>query len=325
MYTYLLNKLEGKKLTDWQTFLQNLGLEADIDVTQTALLYDGDTLVATGSRQGNLLKCIGVHPDRQGEDLTSKILSVLRQEAFADGYRHLFLYTKPENQDMFSSLFFYPVAKTDKVLLMENRQNGISEFLKTLPVIKGAKKIGAIVVNCNPFTLGHRFLIETAAKECCHLYVFVVSEDKSRFSYDERMKMVTFGVADIENVTVLPTGPYLISSATFPTYFIKEKENLGEIKCLLDIEIFVKYFVPHFSITQRYIGTEPVCETTNQYNKALKEYLPKHNIKIKEIPRLCISGEIVSASTVRKLLDEKNFEKIKELVPKTTFNFLKKD
>ncbi len=323
MYVELLSRFDERKKQIWQTFIKKAGLEPDTDVTQTALLWDGDILVAAGSRNGNLLKCIAVEHSRQGEDLTSSVLSTLRQEAFSEGHRHLFLYTKPENENMFSSLFFYPVAKTDKVLLMENSRNGIKDFLDSMPLSPAFGKTGAVVMNCNPFTLGHRYLIETAAKECDRLYVFVVSENKSRFSFEERIHMVKLGTADINNVSVLSTGPYLVSSATFPTYFLKERENAGEIKCLLDIEIFTKYFVPKFSIKCRYVGTEPFSQMTDQYNKALRSNLPQRGVELKEIQRLEISDSPVSASQVRRLIDIGDAEKIRQLVPKTTFNFLK--
>ncbi len=322
MYIEKLSGFSQTKLNIWKSFLKKASLEADESVTQTILIWDGDTLVATGSRTGNLLKCIAVDPCRQGEGLTAKLITALREDAFKEGLRHLFLYTKPENKDMFSSLFFYPVAQTDKVLLMENRKDGIIDFLNTLPSKQISGNIGAVIMNCNPFTLGHRYLIETAAKECSHLYVFVVSEDKSRFSAQDRLKMVQLGTADIPNVSVLTTGPYLISSATFPTYFLKERENATQIKCFLDIEIFLKYYVPKFNITTRYVGTEPISPMTEQYNTELKKALPPHGITVKEVPRLEISDVPVSASRVREFIDSGNRQALKQLVPDTTYDFL---
>ena len=192
-------------------------LEADEAVESTVLVWDDGQLIATGSRQGNLLKCIAVDESRQGEGLTATVLTQLRQDAFRAGHKHLFLYTKPKNLLQFSSLFFYPVAQTEQVLLMENQPGGIQTFLDSFPACEPAGKVGAAVMNCNPFTLGHRYLIETAARECDRLYVFVLSEDKSRFSAADRLTLVKEGTKDLKNVTVLPTGPYLISSATFPT------------------------------------------------------------------------------------------------------------
>ena len=322
MYIEILSSFNEIKLNIWKNFLKKAALEPDESVSQTVLLWDGDILVATGSRTGNLLKCIAVDSKRQGEGLTATLITALRQEAFKEGLSHLFLYTKPENKDMFSSLFFYPVAETDKVLLMENRKDGIINFLNTLPAEQTFGTVGAAIMNCNPFTLGHRYLIETAAKECNHLYVFVVSEDKSLFSAEDRLKMVQSGTADIANVTVLTTGPYLISSATFPTYFLKERETVAQVKCLLDIEIFIKYYAPKFNITTRYVGTEPLSPMTEQYNTELKKILPAHGIKVKELPRLEISNTPVSASQVRVLIDSGNIHEVESLVPDTTYDFL---
>ena len=325
----LLCRPQGMKRKIWTDFLTRAGLTADEAVTQTVLVWDDDTLIATGSREEHILKCIAVDEAHRGEDLTATVLSALRQEAFREGHRHLFLYTKPSNKYLFSSLFFYPIAQTEQVLLMENQRNGIQSFLDTLlPAASNnipepaAQEIGAIVMNCNPFTLGHQYLIETAAGECDKLYVFVLSEDKSQFSTEDRLEMVRLGTQHLSNVTVLPTGPYLISAATFPTYFIKEREKAGQIQCLLDIEVFMRYFVPHFHITRRYVGTEPLSPMTAQYNDALRMYLPKREILLKEIPRLTKSGVPVSASAVRAHIQSGNIQALKALLPPTTMKYL---
>ena len=322
MYIELLSNSNKTKLDMWKAFLRKSALEPDDSVGQTVLLWEGDALVGTGSRDGNLLKCIAVDKSRQGEGLTATIITALRKEAFSEGINHLFLYTKPQNKAMFSDLFFYPVAQTDKVLLMEDRKNGINKFLEQFPTACNQGKTGCIVVNCNPFTLGHQYLIESALKDCDNLYVFVVSEDKSRFSSDDRIEMVRQGTKHLSGVSVLPSGPYLISSMTFPTYFLANRESATQIQCRLDIEIFVKYFAPRFNITTRYVGTEPVSPMTNQYNMALKKLLPMHNITLTEIPRLEISGMPISASQVRGFIDSKNIQALKALVPDTTYEFL---
>lgn len=323
MDTELIRSLRGSKLSAWQQFLNRAGLEADPQVESTVLIWEDNDLIATGSRQGNLLKCIAVDPLHQGEGLTATLLTALRQDAFQAGYSHLFLYTKPKNEFMFSSLFFYPIAKTAEVLLMENQQNGIGAFLNGLPAEKTTGTVGAAVMNCNPFTKGHRYLIETAAKECDRLYVFVLSEDKSEFSAADRMEMVKLGTRDLSNVTVLPTGPYLISSATFPTYFLKDRESATEVQCLLDIEIFCRYYAPKFGITRRYVGTEPLSPTTNRYNEALKQYLPQQGVDVREIPRLMQGHIPVSASAVRNALAHNDTDTLRKFLPETTFTYLR--
>ena len=121
------------------------------------LVWDGDELCATACKQDNLLKCIAVNDAYQGEGLTSTLLTALKKEAFEQGHNHLFLYTKPQNKEMFASLFFYPVAQTSDVLLMEDRRGGIDAHIDAMPRCSG--NVGAVVVNCNPFTKGHRYLI----------------------------------------------------------------------------------------------------------------------------------------------------------------------
>jgi len=318
----LLPKLSGSKRAAWEALLLSSGLEPDPLSDSILLVWDGAQVVATGSRLGNLLKCIAVDSAYQGQDLTATVLTHLRQDALQAGHRHLFLYTKPKNKHLFSSLFFYPIAQTDSVLLMENKPNGIGEFLDTLPAQPVSGTVGAAVMNCNPFTLGHRYLIETAAKDCDWLYTFVLSEDRSYFKTEDRMAMVKAGTADIPNVTVLPTGPYLISSATFPTYFLKDQAVIQTAQCELDTAVFAKYYAPRFGITRRYVGSEPLCEVTNQYNKTMQRLLPGLGIELIETPRKETGGTPISASAVRALLKEKKIEQLRELVPDSTYCYL---
>ena len=315
-------QLRRTKRKLWQDFLAAVGLEADEAVEQTVLIWEGEELIATGSRQGNILKCIAVAPTHQGEGLLAKVLTVLRQEAFQEGLQHLFLYTKPQNAHLFEPLLFYPVVQTEHVLLMEDQKQGIHTFIAGLHSQKLTGKIGAAVMNCDPFTLGHQHLVTYAASQCDHLFVFVLSEDKGHFSAADRMAMVKKGTAHLPNVTVLPTGPYLISSATFPTYFLKERDQADRIQCMLDIEIFAKYFAPAFSISHRFVGSEPLSPLTNRYNETLQKHLPLHDITVEQIPRLELSGTPISASAVRAALTTGDLDTVRTLVPQTTFDHL---
>lgn len=320
----ILTTLRGRKLIAWKQLLGKTGLVPEEIPEQTVLLWEGDNLTATGSRQGNILKYLAVDPAHQGEGLLASLLTALRQEAFRQGHRHLFLYTKPANEHLFLDLMFYPVAATDKVLLMEDKPDGVQSFLKTLPVETCSGTVGAAVMNCDPFTLGHRYLVESAARECVKFYIFVLSEDQGYFSAEDRLAMVKAGTADLPNVTVLPTGPYLISAATFPTYFLKDRDVAEQVQCLLDIAIFCKYFAPHFDITRRYVGTEPLSPMTSKYNEALKIHLPQKGIEVRELPRFEKAGTPVSASAVRKALAAGDWETLRSLVPPTTFDHLQK-
>ena len=319
-----VSHLRGEKHRQWHALLRETGLTPGAAPEITALLWEGETLAATASRQGNVLKYIAVSPKFQGMDLTARVLTALRQEAFDRGIEHLFLYTKPHNEAMFTPLFFYPVAQTADVLLMENIRGGVERFLQSLEVPRRQGIVGAAVMHCDPFTLGHRCLIETAARECDWLYVLVLSEDRGRFLAEDRLQLVREGTEDLPNVTVLPSGPYLISSATFPDYFLKDRDRCQEVHCQLDVQIFTRYYAPHLGITRRYVGSEPLSALTAQYNEVLKRFLPPWGIQVREIPRLERNGVPVSASAVREALDRGGKEQIGDLVPGTTLEYLQK-
>ena len=188
--------------------------------------------------------------------------------------------------------------------------------------IDNNKEYTALVMNCNPFTLGHRYIVETAAKENENVIIFVVEEDKSVFSFKTRFKLIKEGTKDLKNVVVIPAGEYIISSATFPNYFLKKNDDALKEYTKIDCNIFGKYFVPTFNIVKRYVGTEPHCEVTNIYNETIQEVLPKYNVEVKLINRKEVESDAISASRVRNLLKEGNFEGVKNLVPKTTLDFL---
>lgn len=323
MYIETVSVLQGAKRTAWASLLAKCDLE-QAQTDQTVLVWEEDDLIASGSRDGNILKCIAVDDACQGQGLLAVVITHLRQSAFQAGHSHLFLYTKPQNEYLFTSLFFHTVARTGTVVLMEDGSQGIRRFLASLPV-PAEGECGAIVMNADPFTMGHRYLVEEAARKCSRLLVFVLSEDKGHFPAAVRLELVRRGTADLSNVTVLPTGPYLISSATFPTYFLKDRDNADVVHCMLDVEIFTRHFAPYFSITQRFVGTEPLSALTARYNEVLKEQLPRRGIPVEIIPRLEKNGIPVSASAVRAALKNGDRELVRALVPATTFHYLFKE
>jgi [citrate (pro-3S)-lyase] ligase len=180
-------------------------------------------------------------------------------------------------------------------------------------------------MNCNPFTLGHQFLIETAASQVEYLYVFVVEEDKSFFRFQDRFRLVTEGTKHIKNVKVLPSGEYMISLSTFPGYFNKDNIDCTTVDATQDLEIFCRYIAPCLNIRCRFVGSEPVDMVTNGYNLQMKKILKKYDLECIEIERIQESDKVISASTVRNLLKEKNWKEIEKIVPKSTLLFLREN
>lgn len=337
---------EGQsKLNKVKNFLASSGLDLDDDIETTVCILEDGKLVATGSRAKYLLKCIAVSKEARGSGYMSALMGTLWQDAFQNGVKELLVYTKPENTALFESLFFHRLAKTKDVVLLEREKGEAKRFainqIEMVYAEKGrafdksspAEIRGATVMNCNPFTLGHRYLIEEAAKQCDVLYVFVVSEEASEFSFEERFELVKKVCADLDNVFVAQTGPYLVSKASFPQYFIKDKTEVSRIKCELDLEIFSGIFAKELGISKRFFGSEPLSETTRKYNEAMKIYLPKKGIEAIEVERAEALGEPISASRVRMLFDELKdakadakdvSQKLRLLLPETSFDFLMK-
>lgn len=189
---------------------------------------------------------------------------------------------------------------------------------------KGSDKsvCGSIVMNCNPFTLGHRYLIEYAASKVDYLYIFVVEEDRSYFTFCDRFELVKKGTANLENVIVLPSGNFIISATTFPGYFYKDNLKEAKIDCSNDLNIFCQYIAPALNIKIRFAGQEPIDPITNQYNEAMAEILPQYGIQFHAIERKIEGESVISASRVRKYFEAGELEKIKNIVPLSTFEYL---
>lgn len=315
--------MKGVNLQRLQRFLKSCLLDYDEGVSFSVMLEDEDgEIAAAGSLDGSTLKCIAVSPVHQGEDLTARILTELRKEAFDRGADHLMLFTKPGNLSVFSAFGFYPVMRTADCLLMENRRDGVRRFTQALEKPPTPGSAGCIVANCNPFTNGHKYLMETAASQVDWLHVFILSEDKSEFPPDVRMELVRRGTKHIKNIILHPTGPYMVSSGTFPSYFIRDKSRVGSVHCELDVRIFAEIIAPALGITRRFVGTEPLSGTTRFYNEQMKARLPEYGIEVVELERLEQAGGAVSASRVRALLAENKMEEIRRLVPESTYEYL---
>ena len=314
--------LRGRALGELREFLARAELTYDENIQFTVLIRDGeDNIAAAGSLQDGVIKCVAVDEARRGEGLTAAVITALRREALERGFSRLFLYTKPANFAQFHALGFHEVVRTGTVLLMEDRREGFARWAEGLRRPEAAGVIGAAVMNCNPMTLGHRFLIETAAAQCDFLYLFIVSEDRSAVPAADRLEIVRQSAADLPNVSVTGSGQYLISSATFPDYFLKEKSAAPAAWAELDIAVFLR-LAERLGISRRFVGTEPFCPVTGAYNRAMGEALPRAGVEVVEIPRLEKGGQAVSATAVRALVREGRWEEARTLVPEASFAYL---
>ena len=308
-----------------QTFLADQGLRFEADIESAFGVFDrSDTLLGCGCAAGALLKCFAITEALRGQNALGPLVSALVQDRFFHSYYDLYVITRAKNVPLFTACGFFPVAQTDRIAMLESRADGPETFAKPLfQAGDESKDIGAIVMNGNPFTRGHRHLIEYAAARCDALHVFVVEEDRSFFPTWDRLALIREGTADLANVRVHLSGRYMISAATFPTYFLKENEDAAALQTELDAILFATRIAPALHITRRFVGAEPFDPVTRRYNRALDAVLPPRGIQLIEIPRLEEAGEPISASRVRALLNEKGLcSEVLDLVPSVTQRYL---
>lgn len=313
----------GNRLVD--ELLTAEGIRRDANLDYTCGMYDDEmNLIATGSCFGNTLRCMAVSHTHQGEGLMNSIVSHLIEVQFSRGNTHLFLYTKCDSARFFGDLGFYEIARINgQIVFMENKRTGFSGYLNSLEKQKeSAPRVAALVMNANPFTLGHQYLVEKAASENDILHLFIVSEDASLVPFSVRKRLVMEGTAHLKNIRYHDSGPYIISNATFPSYFQKDEQAVIESHAMLDLTVFTK-IASALGINRRYVGEEPTSLVTGIYNQIMSEKLPENGIECVIVPRKENKGAVISASTVRQALKEENWPLLAELVPETTLNYFK--
>lgn len=270
------------------------------------LVGDSDVLLGGGGLKGNIIKCVAIEDELRQTGMGAKLISHLYLTAIRQGETDVKVFTKPQNKEIFTSLAFKILATSDKAILLENG-DGLKKYCNYLTSLKKEGENGCIVMNANPFTLGHRYLVGKAACQVDNLYIIVVKEDKSVFPYKERLQMIKDGTKDISNVVVCQGSDYQISEATFPTYFLKELNSASQTQISLDLDLFVKHIAPSLNIKKRFVGTEPSDALTNQYNVLMSKVLPSNNIEFVEVQRKENEKGIISASRLRKKLENFDF------------------
>ena len=296
---------------------------------------DGDEILAGGGLDGNVIKCVAVSESARSEGLMNILVSRLIAIAREEGRESVKAFTKPENEGIFKSLGFALIASSPNAILMENGRGGLPEYKKYLASLARPGRNGAIVMNANPFTKGHRYLVEQAASQVDNLYVIVVKEDRSRFPYAERKAMIEAGCAGLDNVVVCEGSDYAISAATFPTYFLKKLDDATDTQIALDLDLFVNHIAQPLGVTVRFAGSEPEDALTRRYNELMAEILPGTSVAVVrqawrpidfvEIPRLEQNGNPISATSLRRALDKGNLKEAMEYIPKSTVPYLVAD
>ena len=359
-----------------ETFLSANALRLESVEDYFCILREDGSIAAGAGLSGDLIKCVAVDSAERSRGLLAPLLSHVIAYASEKGVSNLKVFTKPENEAVFTSLGFHTIAKAPLAILMEN-SHGLEDYLTMLGEIAvsglspglaspdrshprlvrgrgplaervgGAERseesglpepgdrlttlcAGVIVMNANPFTLGHKYLVEKAAEQVERLFVIPVKEDLSLFPYSERLEMIKSGCDGL--ATVLDGSDYQISAATFPTYFLKDLSEASETQMLLDLDLFGRHIAPALGATVRFVGSEPTDQLTARYNDLMKQVLPQYGVSVVEIPRLEISkvavglrprlAAAIRASDVREALKEGSFRMAAALTPPSTWPYL---
>ena len=315
---------DKRMLAQVDALLVENGITRDANLDYICAMVDEENrVIATGSCFGATLRCFAVSQQHQGEGLLNEVVSHLMEYQMARGYTHLFLYTKIKSAKFFQSLGFYEIARVDGTLVfMENRRNGFPSYLSRLEKTARPGVSGAIVMNANPFTLGHQYLVETAAGRCETLHLFLLSEDASLVPFGVRKQLVQAGTAHLKNLVLHDSGPYIISNATFPSYFLKDDAAVIQGHAKLDLTIFVR-IARALGVTVRFVGEEPTSQVTGLYNEIMAAQLPENGIDCVILPRKEALGKAISASTVRAALQAGDWQTLSQLVPQTTLDYFR--
>ena len=289
-----------------ERILSAAGLRAETADHSVGIYDSDDTLLATASLSGETVTCVAVDDRYREENLTNTLISAILDIAQNKGIDNPRVFTKPEYERVFRSLGFSLTGRAGNAILMEYDRRQLESYKEYLrSQHREGMRTGCIVMNANPMTLGHLFLIEKSAVQVDHLFVIPVKEDTAAmFSYTERRNILLEATGHIRNVTILEGSRYVISRDTFPTYFMKEVTDATDTHISLDLNIFTTHIAPALGVTTRFAGTEPADPLTARYNTLMKEILPEHGIEFREIPRMEKGGIVISASSVRRMLTE---------------------
>lgn len=316
-------------------FLAGLGFEfnrEEVECTMIVYNLKGE-LVGTGSHQGRILKYVAVAPKFRDTTAFALIVTYMTEKLLKI-YKHTFVFTRPENTVQFCGLGYTLIAAAEPLFaVLEFGFESIftyQDYLKTLRITAKSADVAAIVVNCNPFTNGHKYLIEKASLENEWVYLFVVEEDLSAFPFTVRWELIRKGIAHLKNVVMVRGGMYIVSGTIFPAYFLKNEmiSDVMQKQAELDVKIFANYVVPVLGIKKRYVGTEIYCATTAAYNQAMKTILPEYGVEVMEVTRKTVdsvtntSPEFISASKVREAIKTDTLGNVIDFLPDSTREFL---
>jgi [citrate (pro-3S)-lyase] ligase len=318
-------RLDARHLIESQGLAFEDGCDDLVGIYDTGNLRSRDfspRLVATAGRAGYVLKMFALDESCQGGEVLGALVTALTSLGRAAGHDSFLVFTRPEHVSSFEYCQFRLLVASGAVALLECG-GGLERYLDAHRHLRRDGTNGAVVINGNPFTRGHQYLVETAAAQVDHLYVFIVREDRSVFPFAARRRLADEATRHVPNRLLLDTSRYAVSSGTFPSYFLRRHDEKAQLQMEVDVRLFASHLAPAFGIRRRFVGHEPYCETTAAYNRTMADVLPQYGIGLVEVRRAADGDRFISATDVRAALAVGDFATIERLVPPSTLEYLR--
>ena len=193
-----------------------------------------------------------------------------------------------------------------------------------------------LIFNANPLTIGHRYLAEIAAKRSSRVLVFVIQgktesggkgnhEDTGlEFPFQDRIRLVREGLSDLQNVIVLPSGPYIVSRDDFPRGFLSESLGPAPAHAALDSKVLC-HVCKAMGIGNLFAGDEPRDELSEIHLNALRQECRANGIVLRVAERKRLGDKYISSSLVRDALSKGRKEEVAQLVPPHVLEYLESE
>ena len=284
-------------------------------------IFDAGELIACGARAGRVLKMLVVAGSHRGQGLLGDIVTELMRRGREANIDNFFIFTRPETVPSFTRVGFKPLVSTDHAALLEHG-NGLYQYLRHHAELVRSGHNAGVVINADPFTSGHLYLVERACEIADWVYVFVASEGSFVWTLEQRLEQVRLGTEHLARVMVTDTGPYSLGAATFPAYFLKREESVDEVRLEVDAELFAAHLAPAFHLVSRVVGTEPLDPTLRHYNRIVQRTLERHEIRLHEVERQRMGERWISTQMVQKALSNNDIRVVQQCVPESTLDYL---
>jgi [citrate (pro-3S)-lyase] ligase len=315
--------LTAAERLDARHLIESQGLAFEDGCDELVGIYDSSPrLVAAAARAGYVLKMFAVDDSCRGGEALGALVTTLTSLGRSAGHDAFLVFTRPDHARSFEHCGFRLLVATSAVALLECG-GGLERYLDARRHLRRDGSNGAVVINGNPFTYGHQFLVETAASKVDTLYLFVVREDRSVFPFAARRRLAEEATRHVPNVIVLDTSRYAVSAGTFPSYFLRRYDEKARLQMEVDARLFGAHLAPAFAVATRFVGHEPYCEATASYNRTMKDVLPEYGIGLVEVERTARNGRFVSATDVRAAIAAGDLAALESLVPPATLAFLR--